>query len=92
MAKKSKIAKTKMWNARALMSAKKREEARVGLNSGDVSQLMYLVKKRSRSISRIKNRCKITFRPRAYIGDFGMSRCLVRHLASFGFLPGVKKV
>jgi len=92
MAKLSKVVKTNRWNSKILASKDDRSEKRKKLNAGDVVKLFYLTKTRSKSITRLKNRCKITGRPRGYIGDFGMSRCLVRNLAWFGFLPGVKKV
>ncbi len=40
---------------------------------------------------RIRNRCSITGRPRGYYRRFGLSRILLRELASYGMLPGVKK-
>ena len=46
---------------------------------------------RNASVSRLRNRCAITGRPRAYMSFFGVSRIKFRELASFGLLPGVKK-
>lgn len=46
---------------------------------------------RNASISRLRNRCAITGRPRGYMSFFGVSRIKFRKLASFGLLPGVKK-
>lgn len=46
---------------------------------------------RNSSITRKKNRCRITGRPRGYIGFFGMSRVALRDFAAWGLLPGVKK-
>ena len=40
---------------------------------------------------RIKNRCPLCGRPRAFMRKFGMCRLCFRKLASFGMLPGVKK-
>ena len=40
---------------------------------------------------RIRNRCFITGRARGYYGYFGLSRLMLRHMASFGMLPGVLK-
>ena len=37
------------------------------------------------------NRCQRCGRPRGYLRDFGMCRICVRHLASNGELPGVRK-
>ena len=40
---------------------------------------------------RIKNRCALTGRPRAYHRYFGLSRIMLRELASWGKIPGLKK-
>lgn len=40
---------------------------------------------------RIRNRCRITGRPRAYIGKYGLSRITFRELALKGQIPGVVK-
>lgn len=40
---------------------------------------------------RLKNRCKITGRPRGYIRYFGISRIKFRELALDGKIPGVTK-
>ncbi|MDR2980736.1 MAG: 30S ribosomal protein S14 [Puniceicoccales bacterium] len=46
---------------------------------------------RNSSKARLRNRCSITGRPRAYIGKFGLSRLTFRELANGGQLPGVTK-
>ncbi len=48
-------------------------------------------KPRNSSKVRIKNRCALTGRPRAYHGYFGMSRIMLRELALAGLIPGLKK-
>ncbi|HOM39409.1 MAG TPA: 30S ribosomal protein S14 [Bacteroidales bacterium] len=40
---------------------------------------------------RLRNRCKITGRPRGYIRQFGLSRITFREMASKGLIPGVRK-
>ncbi len=40
---------------------------------------------------RIRNRCSLTGRPRAYYRKFGLSRIALRDLASEGQIPGVVK-
>ena len=40
---------------------------------------------------RMRNRCKLTGRPRGYMRQFGVSRIVFREMASQGLLPGVKK-
>lgn len=41
--------------------------------------------------ARIRNRCKLTGRPRGYLRKFGLSRNEFRRLANFGQIPGVTK-
>ena len=40
---------------------------------------------------RLRNRCAITGRPRGFYRKFGISRIMLREMAGFGLLPGVKK-
>jgi small subunit ribosomal protein S14 len=40
---------------------------------------------------RLRNRCKLTGRPRGYIRQFGLSRITFREMASKGLIPGVRK-
>ena len=46
---------------------------------------------RNSSAVRIRNRCSLTGRPRGNYRFFGLSRIMLRELASFGKLPGVVK-
>lgn len=46
---------------------------------------------RNSSAVRVRNRCSITGRGRAYFGRFGVSRIQLRELVSFGQIPGVIK-
>lgn len=46
---------------------------------------------RDSSPVRLRNRCKLTGRPRGYIRKFGLSRIKFRELALEGKIPGVKK-
>ena len=48
-------------------------------------------KPRNSSKVRIKNRCALTGRPRAYHGYFGMSRIMLRELALAGLIKKKKK-
>lgn len=41
--------------------------------------------------TRVRNRCEVTGRPRAYYRKFRMSRIALRDLASDGLVPGVVK-
>ena len=46
---------------------------------------------RNSSKIRVRNRCSITGRPRAFLRKYGLSRITFRELASQGKLPGVTK-
>lgn len=46
---------------------------------------------RSSSAVRLKNRCKLTGRPRGYMSKFGVCRNQFRQLASDGKIPGLTK-
>jgi small subunit ribosomal protein S14 len=41
--------------------------------------------------TRIRNRCEITGRPRAYYRKFRIARVMLRDLANKGLIPGVTK-
>lgn len=46
---------------------------------------------RNSSPIRVRNRCSMSGRPRAYLGKFGLSRISFRECASRGEIPGVTK-
>lgn len=46
---------------------------------------------RNSSKIRLRNRCKLTGRPRGYIRQFGLSRITFREMALDGKIPGVTK-
>ena len=46
---------------------------------------------RNASPVRLKNRCKLTGRPKGYIGKFGVCRNVFRQMASDGKIPGLTK-
>jgi len=46
---------------------------------------------RNTSKTRIRNRCEITGRPRAFYRKLGMSRIALRELGSLGLIPGLVK-
>jgi small subunit ribosomal protein S14 len=46
---------------------------------------------RNASPVRLKNRCKLSGRPKGYMRDFGICRNQFRDLASMGKIPGVTK-
>lgn len=68
----------------------KYEKKRAKLKAeGDYAALQKLP--RNSSPVRLRNRCKISGRPRGYIRQFGISRINFREMASNGLIPGVKK-
>jgi len=46
---------------------------------------------RNSSMTRVRNRCEITGRPRAFYRKLGMSRIALRDLGSKGLIPGLVK-
>ncbi len=46
---------------------------------------------RNANPTRVRNRCAITGRPRAYYRKFGLARVMLRDLAVRGMIPGVIK-
>ena len=66
--------------------AAKREELK---KAGDYAALAKLP--RNASPVRLRNRCKITGRPRGYIRQFGICRNMFRDWALNGKIPGVTK-
>ena len=86
MAKASQLAR----NLKRIKLVEKYAEKRAALKAaGDWDGLQKLP--RNSSPVRIKNRCAITGRGRAYLRAFGLSRITFRELAREGKIPGVKK-
>jgi small subunit ribosomal protein S14 len=98
VAKKSSIEKN---NSRKLMVARHAEKraalkAVINDRAGDPEERFEAVLKlaklpRNGAKIRIRNRCHLTGRPRAYYRKFGLSRIALRDLASEGQIPGVVK-
>ena len=57
--------------------------------AGDWEALQKLPKDSSKV--RMRNRCKLTGRPRGYMRQFGISRVTFREMASAGLIPGIRK-
>lgn len=98
MAKVSAIAKNNRRKDLAEKGEAKRAELRAKIMSEDVSveeklELQKKLQKMPRDTSRIRvrNRCELTGRPRAYYRDFGLSRIKLREMAHQGMIPGVTK-
>jgi len=66
--------------------AAKREELK---KAGDSVRLQKLP--RNSSKVRLRNRCKLTGRPRGYMRTFGVSRVTFREMVLFGLIPGLTK-
>jgi small subunit ribosomal protein S14 len=66
--------------------AEKREQLKA---AGDYEALQKLP--RNSSPVRLRNRCLLTGRPRAYYRKFGLCRVQLRQLALEGKIPGIRK-
>jgi small subunit ribosomal protein S14 len=55
------------------------------------AQLKLSAMPRNASKIRIRNRCEVTGRPRAYYRKLGMSRVALRQLGNSGVIPGLVK-
>ena len=86
MSKKSIIARQAK---REKMVARYAEKRKALKEAGDYRALTLLP--RDSSPVRLKNRCKLTGRPKGYIRMFGVSRIMFRELALAGRIPGVRK-
>ncbi len=86
MAKESMKARQKK---REKMVAKYAEKRARLLAEGNYDELQKLP--RNASPVRLRNRCKLTGRPRGYMRTFGISRNQFRKLANEGKIPGVTK-
>jgi small subunit ribosomal protein S14 len=86
MSKKSVIARQ---HKREKMVAKFAERRKALKEAGEWEKLSLLP--RDSSPVRLKNRCRLTGRPKGYIRMFGLSRIKFRELALAGRIPGVKK-
>ena len=86
MSKKSVIARQKKRERLVALYAERRAQLKA---DGEWMALSLLP--RDSSPVRLKNRCKLTGRPKGYIRKFGVSRIKFRELALAGRIPGVKK-
>ena len=98
MAKKSSIEKNQ--NRRRLVAGQREKRAALKATVYDKgaapqerfeASLKLAALPRNGSRTRIRNRCNLTGRPRAYYRKFGLSRIALRDLASNGLIPGVVK-
>jgi small subunit ribosomal protein S14 len=98
MAKKSAIEKNKHRRRLVKKYAGKRERLLTVANDESKSmeerfeaRLRLAELPRNANKTRIRNRCEITGRPRAYYRKLGMSRIALRELGSKGLIPGLVK-
>ena len=98
MAKKSSIEKNERRRRMAKSFAGRREalKAIVMDQSRPIeerfdAQLKLAELPRNSSPTRIRNRCELTGRPRAYYRKFRLARVMLRDLANKGLIPGVVK-
>ncbi len=98
MAKKSSIEKNKARRKLVERFAAKRKELLAAANDQSrpmeerfEARLKLAEIPRNASPTRIRNRCEITGRPRAYYRTLGMSRIALRELGSKGLIPGLVK-
>ncbi len=98
MAKKSSINKNEKRKAMVKQYAHKFAALRAIANdqsADDTDRLMARLKMstlpRNANPTRVRNRCAITGRPRAYYRKFGLARVMLRDLAVRGMIPGVTK-
>lgn len=98
MAKTSKIARNQQRMDCVKKYAAKRAELKAVINSGktsdedkDEARRKLSALPRNSSPIRIRNRCLLTGRPRAFYRKFGLCRLELRKKALSGELPGVTK-
>jgi small subunit ribosomal protein S14 len=98
MAKKSAINRNEMVKALVKTKAAKRDALKAIANDENLSleerfeaRLKLAEMPRNSSPTRIRNRCEVTGRPRAFYRKLKMSRIALRELGSQGQIPGLVK-
>lgn len=98
MAKKSAVEKNNRRRRLVANSAAKRASLKAIAKDPDrppeekfAARLKLAKMPRNSSATRIRNRCELTGRPRAYYRKFRISRIALRELASIGQIPGMTK-
>ena len=98
MAKKSSIEKNKRRMALVKKFAGRRERLKAIANNETLSmeerfeaRLKLAEVPRNSAANRIRNRCEVTGRPRAFNRKLKMSRIALRELGSQGLVPGLVK-
>jgi len=98
MAKKSSIEKnnrrrrlTKQYAARRAKLKAIVQDKNLPVEERFAATLKLATLPRNSSKTRIRNRCELTGRPRAYYGKMKMSRIALRELGNKGLIPGLVK-
>lgn len=98
MAKKSSIENNKRRKKLVSKYAGRRERLLTTANNQELSleerfeaRLKLAALPRNSSKTRVRNRCIVSGRPRAYYRKIGMSRIALRELGSQGLIPGLVK-
>ena len=98
MAKKSSIEKNKRRIALVKQYAGRRKRLKAAANDENLpmeerfaARLKLAELPRNSSAGRIRNRCEVSGRPRAFTRKMKMSRIAVRELGSKGLIPGLVK-
>ncbi|GAA0395208.1 30S ribosomal protein S14 [Brevundimonas terrae] len=98
MAKKSAVNRNEAVKALVAKYAAKREALKAIANDESLpleerfdARLKLAALPRNSAPSRIRNRCEITGRPRAYYRKLKMSRVALRELGNLGQIPGLTK-
>ncbi len=98
MAKKSSVEKNERRKALSERFAAKRkalkaviQDPKAGDEEKAAAQVALQRLPRNSSKTRVRNRCQLTGRSRAYVGEFGLCRIAFREMALNGLIPGVRK-
>jgi small subunit ribosomal protein S14 len=98
MAKNSAVNRNEMVKRLVMQTAAQREALKAIANDDSLpleerfaARLKLAKLPRNSSAVRIRNRCALTGRPRAYYRKLKMSRIALRELGSQGFIPGLVK-
>jgi len=98
MAKKSAVNRNEAVKALVAKYAAKREALKAVANNESLpleerfdARLKLAALPRNSAPNRIRNRCEVTGRPRAYYRKLKMSRVALRELGNLGQIPGLTK-
>jgi small subunit ribosomal protein S14 len=98
MAKTSKVVRNQQRLENVARYAARRQELKATIQNPETTpearetaQRALRALPRDSSKTRVRNRCQMTGRPRAYLRQFGLSRITFREMALAGLIPGVRK-